>query len=223
MTEVAKLVPPRGLTEQAAEAIRAMIVNGALQMGEALSEITLAKQLGTSKTPVREALLRLKLEGLVEIEPRRGTFVFRMNVAQVRQLSEMRRILEDAALASLVTGESGLLSDALAAVVSEMERAIEVSDSEQYRLLDQEFHKEIITSSRNGFLIEAYQNISFRIQALRNRLSQDLELNRASLGDHVRLVYFLRVKDLDAARILMNMHIRTTESQYISRMSDLCA
>jgi DNA-binding transcriptional MocR family regulator len=65
----------RSLADQAAEHIRRHIVKGDYQLGEALSETTLAAQLGVSKTPVREAFLRLETEGLVDIQPQRGTFV----------------------------------------------------------------------------------------------------------------------------------------------------
>ena len=78
------------LTEQAAESIRSRIVRGVLQCGEPLSEIALAQELGVSKTPVREALIQLKRQGLVEIHPQRGTFVFEMNAAEVRDLAEMQ-------------------------------------------------------------------------------------------------------------------------------------
>ena len=73
------------LTEQAADAIRARIVEGQFEFGEALSEITLATELGVSKTPVREAFLQLKNEGLVDILPQRGTFVFRMTIEELRR------------------------------------------------------------------------------------------------------------------------------------------
>ena len=76
----------RSLTEHAAEALRTRIVHGSLQFGEPFSEIALAAELGVSKTPVREALMQLQRDGLVQIHTRRGTFVFTMTAEQVREL-----------------------------------------------------------------------------------------------------------------------------------------
>src|SRR3546814_10151521 len=66
--------------------------NGELMLGEALSENVLAAQLGISKTPVREALLQLKLEGLVDIQPQRGSFVFTMAPEEAAELCQYRVI-----------------------------------------------------------------------------------------------------------------------------------
>ena len=86
------------LTEQAADTIRARIIGGELPLGAPLSENQLASELGVSKTPIREALLQLKVEGLVSIQPQRGSFVFDMSPADIAELGELRETLELAAL-----------------------------------------------------------------------------------------------------------------------------
>ena len=73
-----KIVRPKSLTELVVDELRTRIIDGRLRLGEALSENTLAAELGISKTPVREALLQLKLERLVDVLPQRGTYVFRL-------------------------------------------------------------------------------------------------------------------------------------------------
>src|SRR5580765_2602781 len=73
MNTAQKLERPKSLTDMAIESIRSSIVEGRLSLGEHLSEAALALSLGISKTPVREALLQLRGEGLVEIHPQRGT------------------------------------------------------------------------------------------------------------------------------------------------------
>ena len=112
------------LTEQAADEIRVRIVRGALQLGESLSEIMLAKDLGVSKTPVREALMQLKREGLVEVHPQRGTFVFSMSPEQVGELSELRGILETAALRLALERNAAALVQSWAGTVGEMKTAL---------------------------------------------------------------------------------------------------
>lgn len=215
-----KLRASRPLTEKAAEAIRGMIVRGDFLLGEALSEITLANRLGVSKTPVREALLQLKLEGLVEILPRRGSFVFQMNVDQVTQLSHMRRILEDAGLVAAMAVNRKRLVDDLAQISAKMADAIDAEDPERYVALDEQFHHAIVNRAGNEYLADAYSHISFRIQALRNRLARDPSINVRSLGEHREFVGLVEARDVEAARLLLNRHIRTTERQYIAELTE---
>src|SRR5918994_571095 len=92
-----KIARPKTLTEIVVHELRARIVDGRLRLGAALSENALAAEMGLSKTPVREALLQLKLERLVEVLPQRGTYVFRLAADQVVLISELREILEVAA------------------------------------------------------------------------------------------------------------------------------
>ena len=88
-----KITRPKSLTEIVVCELRKRIIYGRLQLGEALSENALAAELGISKTPVREALLQLKLERMVDVLPQRGTYVFRMAADQVIMISELREIL----------------------------------------------------------------------------------------------------------------------------------
>src|SRR4029453_15916741 len=93
-----QLERPQSLTAMAVDAIRRAIVGGDLGLGEQLSEGVLARTLGISKTPVREALQQLRNEGLVRIIPQTGSFVFTMSAHEVLELCELRLALEEAAL-----------------------------------------------------------------------------------------------------------------------------
>ena len=93
-TSPMKITRPKSLTEMVVEELRKRIIDGRMQLGAALSENALAADLGISKTPVREALLQLKLERLVDVLPQRGTYVFRMAPDQVAMIRELREVLE---------------------------------------------------------------------------------------------------------------------------------
>src|SRR3546814_1175987 len=97
-----RLERPKSLTELVKEHVRTRITNGELMLGEALSENVLAAQLGISKTPVREALLQLKLEGLVDIQPQRGSFVFTMAPEEAAELCQYRSEEHTSELQSLM-------------------------------------------------------------------------------------------------------------------------
>ena len=210
-----RLHRPRSLADQAAEAIRDRIVEGDLELGEALSETTLAVELGVSKTPIREAFLRLKTEGLVDIQPQRGTFVFDMTAQEVRELSELREVLEIAAVRFAIRRRAEALADALDGIVGDMRDATKASDIAAYKRLDGAFHTTIIEHAGNAFMHASYETIAFRIQALRNRLSRDPLLNRRSLREHREIAVLVRAGEVDRAITALSDHMRATASNYV--------
>jgi DNA-binding GntR family transcriptional regulator len=211
------LTRPRSLADQAAEQIRRRIVRGDFQLGEALSETTLAAELGVSKTPIREAFLRLKTEGLVDVQPQRGTFVFHMSAGEVRTLSEFRDVLEISALRLAMQKDAPALAAALESIVADMDRALAGDDAVGYREHDGLFHKCIIDHCGNAYLSESYATIAFRIQALRNRLSRESALNAQSLNEHRMLGEMIgRGGDAKAVAFLKK-HIATTAAENLTR------
>jgi DNA-binding GntR family transcriptional regulator len=205
---------PQSLADQAADQIRRLIVKGHFQLGEALSETTLAAELGVSKTPIREAFLRLRTEGLVDIQPQRGTFVFRMSAAEVSALSEFRDVLETAALTLAMHAQAGALASDLARIVADMAEALARADAATYREHDSRFHECIISHGGNPHLREAYGRIAFRIQTLRNRLSLDPALNAISLKEHEALAGLVAAGRQAEALAFLRTHIAKTTSDY---------
>lgn len=202
------------LTEQAAQSIRDRIVRGLLLPGAPLSEIALAQELGVSKTPVREALIELKRQGLVEIHPQRGTFVFAMTAEEVRDLAEMRAVLEGAALRLATERDGDGLCHRWEPIVAAMQEAAAGDDAETYRGLDGDFHQAIVDAAGNRFLGEAFTAIAFRIQALRSRLSLAPALNAASLDEHVQLLEMVGNRRSKKAADLLLSHIERTRDLY---------
>lgn len=204
------------LTDQAVQQIRDRIVRGEFQLGEPLSEIALATELGVSKTPVREALMVLKRQGLIEVHPQRGSFVFDMDAKQVRKLSELREVLELAAMRMALANDRQALARQWTDVVGKMRKALDADDAELYRTLDGGFHMVLFELADNAYLLEAYELIAFRVQALRNRLSLAPSLNASSFEDHLRFAELIAGgKDGDAID-LMGRHIATTREHYLA-------
>ncbi len=204
----------KSLTEQAVEEIRARIVRGDFELGAPLSENTLAAELGVSKTPVREALLHLKSEGLVSIQPQRGSFVFDMRSAQILELGELRETLELGALRLAADRDARGLADELRAIVANMRLALDRYDVISYRTLDADFHRAFFEHAGNRYLLASYMGIAFRIQALRTRLSMNPVLNRSSYRDHQSLHQLVRARRTDEALALLSSHVRGTIVDY---------
>lgn len=215
------LVPiprPRLLTELVAEEIRRRILRGDFPPGAALPEKTLAAELGVSKTPVREALLRLGREGLVTVRPQRGTFVFDMTAPEIRELGELRELLETGALRlAMARNRDGLARD-LGRIVTSMREVLARGDTVAYRHLDTEYHLALFLHAGNRFLLRAYEGVAFRIQALLVRLSAEPPLNDASLSEHADIAEGVARGDTEAVVGQLVRHIRTTTRNYVERL-----
>ncbi len=198
------------LTEQAADTIRARIIGGELPLGAPLSENQLASELGVSKTPIREALLQLKVEGLVSIQPQRGSFVFDMSPADIAELGELRETLELAALRlAMARQPEPLLSD-LGTSLAAMERAVADDDFAAYAKDDAQFHDQLLQHCGNQYLLDCYRSFAFRVDALRTHLSGDPVLNRRSLEEHREIVNEIASGDVDRAIGALKRHAQGT-------------
>jgi DNA-binding GntR family transcriptional regulator len=210
-----KLTRPKSLKDMVADEVRTRIIDGRIALGAGLSENGLAAELGISKTPVREALLQLKQEGLVEVQPQRGTYVFRMAPEQVVMISELREILELAAIKAAVARNHPALAERMSGIYAAMRDAYEADDRLAYRKLDGEYHETIIELCGNPYIRNAYSQIGFCIQALRSRLSNQVQLNRLSLADHREMLKLVKARDVAALQRLLRAHINHTKESYL--------
>jgi DNA-binding GntR family transcriptional regulator len=206
---------PRSLTALVVDELRARIVDGRLRLGEHVSENALAAELGISKTPVREALLQLKLDRLVDILPQRGTYVFRLGPDDVLEVSELREVLEVEAAAIAMRRSRELLLSRMTPILRDMRKAYGAGDNVAYRALDGDFHRVIIEACQNSYIADAYAPIGLRIQALRSRLSDEAALNRLSFRDHCDMLKLIKAGEVAALQKLMRAHIRQTARSYI--------
>ena len=207
------------LADQAADHIRKRIVDGDVRLGQALSETDFAEQLGVSKTPVREAFLRLKTEGLVDIQPQRGTFVFNLLPSELEKLISVRTMLETSALQSAMRRDAVGLGQALMAIATTMKTAT-TRGGDKYRELDRKFHRSIIEHSDNCFLASCYDTIDFRFRALRNRLADRPWINARTLVEHRTLAVLVGAGQVSKAKALLNRHLRAATSDYDQLLRD---
>lgn len=145
----------RSMVEDAYERLRAKILTNELPPGYSAFEEELALELGMSRTPVREALIRLEKEGLVEVVPRRGMRVRQVTARDVREINEVLACLEVQAAERLASrrvspDEMAQLENAIA----EMDKALEAEDMTGWSAADYRFHRLIIELCGNGHLAE---------------------------------------------------------------------
>lgn len=204
--------PPRGasesLTAMATEQIRQAIVEGRLPLGEALSELKLAAALGVSRTPVREALNALQQQGLIDIQPQSGSFVFMPSEEAVGELCEFRRITEVAALRLCFARRREEALRQMRTASDAMELATRAGNDIAIALADAAFHQAIADNSANGHLIEAYKLISGRIGALLTyNLTDSAAARKRSMAEHRAIVAAFAKGDIDRAEAILDEHV----------------
>lgn len=200
---------PQLLTDMVVDRIRAAIVTGQFGLGSQMSEAQLAQQLGVSKTPVREALLRLRSEGLVEIHPQRGSFVFRLEPEQVSQLCRYRAMIETAALREAAAANTPALVKQMARCVSEMKAAEKARDLAALARIDMDFHGQFLAFCPNDYLKSGYAVLSSQLCALRYRSPI-----ANAVQSHQVLLDAVAGKDVDAACALLTEHVFENEPRY---------
>lgn len=205
---------PKSLTELVTENLRDRIVTGEFDLGSQLSEARIAKDLEVSRTPVREAINRLEMEGLLVVEPQRGSFVFNLEPDELAKLCDARVCLETAALSQAVLARRDDLSRQLAQCVDRMSAAREAGDDAEYLAQDTVFHQCLFDCADNRFLNDAYQTIALKMAAIRNRLGGHPDHMSKSYREHVEILEAVRGNDVDTALAILRSHIDRKEGSY---------
>lgn len=208
------LTRPKSLTDLAHDSIRQLIVGGELPMGAQLSEATLAAQLGISKTPVREALLRLRVDGLIDIQPQRGTFVFSLTPRQVEEICVFREVVEVSAVKLAMEGRRAEVVKGLQVNVREMALARKARNWRAIRQLDEAFHQTIVDHCDNAYIQQAHQLIASKISALRARLPEENEQVDHCQQNHATIVGLMRDGRIAPTQRALALHIRDTLESY---------
>jgi DNA-binding GntR family transcriptional regulator len=202
------------LVDQVTRAVRDMIVQGEFVLGERLSENALATRLGVSITPVREAFALLKREGLVEIRPQRGTFVFELQQNELNELCDARTALEVPAMKMARERNGAAFLAELDRIVQAMKTAQAESRILDYLALDADYHRVAFAHCDNGYLRRAYALIDAKMAALRNKLGRDPHHMRKSMREHEEILRLLRKGDLAGAEDVLLKHIARKEGSY---------
>jgi DNA-binding GntR family transcriptional regulator len=202
--DVFSQIRPVSLREQVVIQIRTAIIEGRLRPGDHITEITLTKQLGVSRTPVREALILLEREGLVISSPNRGCFVRIFSEDDVHHLFAMRTTLENFA------GE--LIIDRLTeADFEHLSRSIEAQrlssaegDLKRVRTIDMDFHRYLIEKSENPLLIRSWSELVAQVAAvlyIRAEAQPDYD-EMMAIRDHHTIVEAYTSRNLEGLKML---------------------
>ena len=202
----AAVAEPASLADEAYFAIREMIVSLELRPGAVVDERALIDRLGIGRTPTREALRRLAQEKLVEVFPRRGTFVTKVEIHDLGAVSEVRLVLESEAARRAAERATDADLAKLAALVDELDPDAGLAQPALVEL-DERIHRAIYRAARNPFLeaaLEQHYLLSLRLWYLALDRARELE---SAVQEHRELLLAIIARDPERAERLMREHV----------------
>lgn len=198
--------------------LREAIITGDLKPGERLMEIKLANELGVSRTPVREAIRKLELEGLVIMTARKGAEVAPINEKDLREVLEIRRSLESLAceLACKNIKDSDIKK--MKSINGEINSAIEAGDIELITQKDVEFHEVICVATDNQRLIQTLHQLKEHIFRYRFEYIKEMKNKKAIVAEHNKIIDAIEAKNIDKACKEIESHIEIQEKYILNTL-----
>ncbi len=191
--------------------LRQAILQGELQPGERLMEIQLANQLGVSRTPIREAIRKLELEGLVSMKPRRGAEVASITIKDMQDVLEVRGTLEELAVELCCAKEDDSWIEELKNANKVFEAAVKSGELLIIADADVNFHDIIYKATGNRRLIQIVNNLREQIYRYRLEYIKNEEARKELIEEHEKIIGYISRKDKDGAKEAMRKHIANQE------------
>lgn len=203
----------RPLRDIVCDELRVQIINGQYAPGEHLVEDKLARELGVSRNPVREALRVLQAEGFIDMIPRRGAVVVTLSDLEVRDIFDVRMALERLAAQLAARRADQQDVDELRRILGEAEAALGRDDSAALTELNAEFHEQVLVVSGNGYLRDVMLQLRGRMKWIFSRTAGSPR-GQHSLDEHVQLADAIERRDEEAAAELALRHVQAAAESY---------
>ncbi|HUU05513.1 MAG TPA: GntR family transcriptional regulator [Patescibacteria group bacterium] len=203
MREAKGMINVKSLKEQVYEYLRQQFQQHRLQPGAVINMDATSKKLGISKTPLRDALIQLEMEGFVTISPRRGIFVNALPLAEIREFYQVIGALESSALQAAFSrlGESGIRK--MDQLNRQMQKAIDHDDFDLFYKKNLLFHDSFIELSGNKTLMRIIGNLKKRLYDFPQQRQWIKEWEESSIREHQEIVDFLAAGDAQSAALFL--------------------
>lgn len=199
------------------ENLREAIVEGRLQPGQRLMEVQLAEQLGVSRTPVREAIRKLELEGLVIMLPRKGAYVANMSLKDMIDVLEIRATLEGLAASLAAERISDEDLNKLRKISEEFkESLLNKSNLEEILKKDVEFHECIFNAAKNSKLTQLINSLWEQVYRFRVTYVSNYDTSVSLIEEHAQILDALVKGDSELAKKYAIDHIEKAEAFIIN-------
>ncbi len=201
------------LAEQVYADLKAQLQAFRLLPGDRFSEAELGARLGVSRTPVREALQRLRTEGLLDVDSKNGWSVQAINFKQLEQLYDLRVVLEVASVARLCAkAEAAPELEALKAIwlLPSAERS---SDGSEVGAWDEQFHATLVRAAGNAEIARVHWDVTERIRIVRRLDFTRADRISATYTEHAKILRCVMQRKADQAQFLLRSHIEQSKTE----------
>ncbi|WBQ02759.1 GntR family transcriptional regulator [Kribbella sp. CA-293567] len=199
--------------DRAYQYLRGTVLSDPAVSGTFINEQAVATEVGISRTPVREALLMLAAEDLVQLVPHRGAFVAPLPGREIAEMMQARGVIESWAAATCLASAAGAPVEPMAAVLEQQRAIVEAGDAKEFIELDSQFHALLVEAAGNTVLGRLYDSLRARHVLLGVVVLQRSTTRRQDvLVEHQAIVDGLASGDPAAAEAAILRHLDTTGS-----------
>jgi DNA-binding GntR family transcriptional regulator len=210
MANISKIEGYELLSKKVYRIIKSGIIDGSLKSGSKLLEVKIAKQMGISRTPIREALRELAAKGFVTMIPNQGIIVSGDSIEDIREVMQIRGALEGLAARLAATMISKEEISRLENLIRQMDKFTKKNDALSFGEVDAKLHNIIINSCGNNRLIQMRKNITEQAHRYRIKSLNVSGRLKYSTDEHQKIVEALRKKDSEKADKFSRKHIENT-------------
>jgi DNA-binding GntR family transcriptional regulator len=201
------------LAEQVYDALKSQMHDFKLVPGDRFSEAELGARLGVSRTPVREALFRLRNEGLLDVESKSGWFVRPIDFGKLEELYDLRVLLETASVARLCALPEEAPDLAALKKVWLLPVAERMSDGREVGALDEQFHATLVRAAGNEEIARVHWDVTERIRIIRRLDFTRPDRIDATYAEHAKILRAVIQRKPDAAQLLLRSHIEQSKAE----------
>ncbi len=209
------------LREVVFNTLREAILTGDLEPGEHLMEVKLANKLGVSRTPIREAIRKLELEGLVVMTPRRSAEVARITKEDLNDVLEVRRVLESLAIQLCCAKRTGQEIVLLRENLNTFRKYIRENKVKEIAVTDVQFHDIIYQSTGNKRLNQILYNLREQMYRYRMEYIKDKETRNNLILEHEEIIRAIEERDVKRAKEAILNHINNQEKTVLPNMEKM--
>lgn len=206
------------LREVVFNTLREAILTGELEPGEHLMEVKLANKLGVSRTPIREAIRKLELEGLVVMTPRRSAQVAKITREDLTDVLEVRRVLESLSIELCCRNRTTEDIIALKENLNKFKSCIEKNELTEIAVTDVQFHEVIYKSTGNKRLNQILYNLREQMYRYRLEYIKDRHTRDTLIVEHQEIIDAIEKQDVERAKKAILLHIDNQETTILENM-----
>ena len=190
--------------------LREAILSGKYQENEELKEAAIGKEVGVSRTPVREALRQLELEGLVQIIPNKGAVVTGISLKDVKDIYEMRALLEGLCVRKAIANITDPMISELEEIVELTEFYISKGKLEPILELDNQYHETLYKAAGSKIIRHTLTDFHHYLQRMRKTTLNDIDRAKKSNEEHIAILNAIKEHNADEGEKLANAHIKSS-------------